>query len=304
MSSLSQASSAWPEFSYTDFESTGYLLHRLLQGIGKLKLTTPFEPHWANVALWLTARGLTTGPIPYHSMTFTIEIDFIAQQLQCSNSLGQFDGFSLQSCSVAETISLLFKTLKGISVELVINPMPQEVPHPIAFDQDTTLRIYHPELALNWWQILKSTHQVLKRYHAKFKGISPPVGLMWGTMDLRDARYKGSGVPVKPGSNIIDRNAWDDVQVESGWWAGSEMYPKPAFFSLAFPLPAELEKLSIKPKTASWNNELKEFLLDYADLRLSKNPDEDLLEFFESTYLAASELMGWDEKLITSGKPI
>lgn len=304
MSQLSQVSPAWPEFSYTDFESTGYLLHRLLQGVGKLKLTTPFEPHWANVALWVTGRGLTSGPIPFNDMTFTVEIDFIAQQLQCSNSLGQFDGFSLQSHSVAEQISLLFSTLKGIGVDLVINPRPQEVPNPIPFDQDTMTREYHPELAHSWWQILKSTHQVLKRYHAKFKGISPPVGLMWGTMDIRDARYKGSSVPVKPGSNIIDRNAWDDVQVESGWWGGSEMYPKPAFFSLAFPLPAELEKLTIKPSAAVWNNELKEFLLDYADLRLSKNPDEDLLAFFESGYHAAAKLMNWDTSLITNGKPI
>lgn len=293
---------AWPEFSYSDFESTGYLLHRIFQAVGKLKLTTPFEPHWANVALWVTGRGLTSGPIPFKDMTFTVDIDLMAQQIQCSNSLGQFDGFSLHSISVAEQIALLFKTLDGIGIDLTINQRPQEIPHPIAFDKDTALRIYHPELALTWWQILKSTHQVLKRYHAKFKGITPPVGLMWGTMDLRDARYKGSSVPVKPGSNIIDRNAWDDVQLESGWWAGSEAYPRPAFFSLAFPLPAGLEQVKIKPAVAAWNDTLKEFLLDYDELRVLKNPDQELLAFFESSYQAAADLMGWDAKLIGTGK--
>lgn len=295
---------AWPEFSYEEFKSTGYLLHRLLQAIGKLKLTTPFEPHWANVALWVTGRGLTTGAIPFNSGTFDVEIDFLSHQVLCNSSWGQFDGFNLHSLSVAEQVDLLFKTLHSLDIDLKINPMPQEVPNPIAFDQDKELRSYDPELANNWWQILKSTHQVLKRYHAKFKGISPPVGLMWGTMDLRDARYKGTQLAVKPGTNIIERNAWDDVQIESGWWGGSEAYPRPAFFSLAFPLPEKLEQTKIKPSQATWNDTLKEFLLDYDDLRLSKKPEDDLLAFFDSSYQAAAKLMGWDPNLNASGKPV
>lgn len=295
---------SWPEFSYDEFKSTGYLLHRILQGIGKLKLITPFEYHWGNVALWVTGRGLTTGAIPFKSGTFNIEIDFIAQQILCTSSWGQFEGYSLQSNSVAEQIELLFKALAGLGIDLKINSMPQEVPDPIAFEKDTEQRVYQPALAFDWWQIVKSTHQVLKRYHSKFKGISPPVGLMWGTMDLRDARYQGTSVPVKPGSNIIDRNAWDDVQIEAGWWAGSEIYPKPAFFSLAFPQPAGIENNKIQPDQAGWHDELNEFLLDYADLRQSKNPDEDLLKFFDSSYQAAADLMGWDPKLIGTGNPV
>jgi hypothetical protein len=46
----------WPDLPYQDFKSTQHLLHMGVQAIGKLKLTTPFEPHWANVALWLLEK--------------------------------------------------------------------------------------------------------------------------------------------------------------------------------------------------------------------------------------------------------
>ena len=55
----------WPPLSYPDFAATQHLLHMGLQAVGKLKLKEPFEPQWAEVALWLSSRGLTTGPIPY-----------------------------------------------------------------------------------------------------------------------------------------------------------------------------------------------------------------------------------------------
>ena len=46
-----------------------------------------------------------------------------------------------------------------------------------------------------------------------------------------------------------------------------------------------------------------EFLFDYEDLRKSKDPDGDLLSFFESTYKAGAALTGWDPGLVGSGKP-
>jgi uncharacterized protein DUF5996 len=48
---------------------------------------------------------------------------------------------------------------------------------------------------------------------------------------------------------------------------------------------------------------MSEFLLDYDDLRKSKDPDSDLLSFFESTYHAGAERAGWDPHLVGSGRP-
>jgi len=292
----------WPALPYNEFKPTAYLLQRTMQAIGKLKLKTPFEPHWGNVALWVTSRGLTTGAIPFALGSFSVDVDFINHKISCYSSWGQYKDFPLTSTSVADLTKTLFITLHSIGVEMNINLMPQEVPNPISFDQDTEIRPYNAALANAWWRIIVSTHRVLKRYHAKFQGITPPVGLMWGTFDIRDARYKGTPLPLNTDINIIERNAFDDVQVEAGWWSGSEQYPKPAFFSLPFPTPEGIENKKIQPAAAKWDETLKEFLLDYDDLRQAKNPDERLLDFFESSYQAAAELQGWDMKLIGAGK--
>lgn len=292
----------WPAFSYEEFKATQYILHRALQMMGKLKLFSPFEPHWANVALWPMSCGLTTGAIPYQSGSFTVTCDLINHKLIFSNSSGKLSEFALQSCSIATLYQTFLQHLQNIEVNLKINPKPQEIPNAIPFDNDTVNYSYDPTLANNWWQIVLSSYQVLMQFHALFSGISPPVGLMWGTLDLRDARYGNKIVPP-PKPDYIERNAMDVEQIESGWWAGNDIYPKPAFFSFTYPQPSGLDKVQIKPSSAVWNSSLYEFILDYDVVRNSEDPAAILLEFFDSTYQAGAKLAGWDPKLINSGKP-
>ncbi|HMF82134.1 MAG TPA: DUF5996 family protein, partial [Acidimicrobiia bacterium] len=52
------------------------------QIVGKLRLAlSPFEPQWANVPLYVTARGLTTSPVPLGLRTFDAEFDFVDHDL-------------------------------------------------------------------------------------------------------------------------------------------------------------------------------------------------------------------------------
>jgi hypothetical protein len=144
----------------------------------------------------------------------------------------------------------------------------------------------------------------MQRYHSHFLGISPPIGLMWGTLDLRDARYKGTKIPTEGiNSGFIRRNAMDDAQVEIGWWSGNEQYPRSAYFSFLYPQPEGIERVKPKPAKARWDNTLMEFILDYDDVRNAKNPEADLLAFFESTYQLESEKAGWDPKWVYEGEP-
>lgn len=295
----------WPELPYEKFASTAHLLHMCAQVLGKLKLHTPFEPHWANVPLWLNCRGLSTGMIPYHNGAFSLEMDLINQKIRGENTEGKTWNFNLRSMSVAELTQHIFHYLKSMDIHLTINPKPQEVPNPILFHEDTQERSYHGELALTWWRILVNTSLVLQKYHARFRGITPNVGLMWGTFDLRDARYKGISIPTTgPNAGYIRRNAMDDAQVEVGFWHGNEAYPKPAYFSFTYPKPDGLEKASIEPNEARWNDKLGEFILDYEDIRRSPHPEKDLLAFFTSTYEAGAKMARWDSKLIGSEKAV
>lgn len=293
----------WPSLSYPDFADTQYLLHMSLQVVGKLKLQEPFQPQWAEVPLWLNANGLTTGPIPYVGGAYEITADFVSHRIGCMTSSGFSDSFELGPMSVADYTTSLFDLLRKADVNVSINMKPQEVPDPIPFDQDTQQRPYESELVNAWWQILLSTQRVLQIYHGRFNGKTQPIGLMWGTLDIRDARYNGK--PASPGANTdyIRRNAMNEELIEVGWWSGSSAYPKPAFYSFTYPQPEGIEDAEVSPASARWDSTMGEFLLDYDDLRNSTDPDGDLLSFFETTYKAGAEKANWHPNLVGTGKP-
>ena len=293
----------WPPLSYPDFAPTQHLLHMGLQAIGKLKLKEPFEPQWAEVPLWLSSRGLTTGPIHYSGGAYEIAVDLTSHQVRCETSWGFSAGYSLASMSVAEFVDKLFAILDKANINAPINLKPQEVPNPIPFDQDTSPRTYDPNQVDAWHRILLSTQRVMQVFHGRFKGKTQPIGLMWGTFDIREVRYNGKPASAGAGADYIRRNAMNEELIEVGWWSGSAAYPNPAFYSFTYPQPEEIEHAKVSPVSARWDPTMGEFILDYDDLRKSKNPDGDLLSFFESTYQAGAERAGWDPRLVGTGRP-
>jgi hypothetical protein len=299
----STAYDPWPAFSYQDFAATQHLLHMGLQMLGKLKLKEPFQPQWAEVPLWLTARGLTTGPIPYGGGAYEVSADFISHQVECAASWGFSAHFELGPMSVADFFQSFADLLRKAALDISINLKPQEVANPIPFDQDKERRPYEPELVNSWWRILLSTQRVMQVFQGRFKGKTQPIGLMWGTLDIRDVRYNGK--PASPGvkADYIRRNAMNEELVEVGSWSGSAPYPRPAFYSFTHPQPVEIENARVSPPASRWDSAMGEFIFDYDDLRKSKDPDGDLLSFFESTYKAGAERAGWDPNLVGSGKP-
>ena len=84
-------SDPWPQIPYEAWRDTKVTLHMYTQVIGKLRLAlSPPEPEWAHVALYLTARGLTTGPIPYEERVFQADFDLIDHMLTISASKPRF----------------------------------------------------------------------------------------------------------------------------------------------------------------------------------------------------------------------
>jgi hypothetical protein len=293
----------WPPLSYPDFAPTQHLLHMGLQAVGKLKLEEPFEPQWAEVPLLLSSRGLTTGPIHCSGGAYEVTVDLVSHQVGCATSWGSSGRYDLASMSVAEFVKQLFDILGKAGIKVSINLKPQEVANAIPFDEDTLRRPYDPTLVNTWWRILLSTQRVMQVFRGRFKGKTQPIGLMWGTLDIRDVRFNGK--PASPGAkaDYIRRNAMNEELIEVGWWSGSATYPKPAFYSFTYPQPKEIEHAKISPASARWESSMGEFLLDYDDLRQSKDPGGELLSFFESTYRAGAEKAGWDPRLVGSGKP-
>src|SRR6476660_5590040 len=84
----------WPELPWRDWEPTMSTLHMWLQIVGKVRLAlTPPLNHWWHVPLYVTARGLTTSPIPYGEREFQVDIDFVEHRLEVID--GGPDSFSM-----------------------------------------------------------------------------------------------------------------------------------------------------------------------------------------------------------------
>ena len=65
-------------------------LHLWTQIVGKVRLAlTPWLNHCWQVPLYVTARGLTTSPIPIGERRFEIEFDFVEHALRCADERGE-----------------------------------------------------------------------------------------------------------------------------------------------------------------------------------------------------------------------
>ena len=93
---------AWPELAFEAWSDTLATLHMWTQVVGKVRLVqSPWVNHSWHVTLYVTARGLSTSPIPYGTRTFEIEFDFIAHQLAIRTSEGRALQIPLEPQSVA-----------------------------------------------------------------------------------------------------------------------------------------------------------------------------------------------------------
>ena len=63
----------WPALPYEAWKDTYATLHMWLQIAGKIRLAqSPWVNHQWHVALYVTARGLTTSAIPHGARVFQI----------------------------------------------------------------------------------------------------------------------------------------------------------------------------------------------------------------------------------------
>jgi len=264
------------------------------QIVGKVRLAlTPRINHWWNVPLYVTARGLTTSPIPYGKDTFEIQFDFIDHKLLLDRCDGPRKSLPLQPRTVADFYQEFMSMLQGMGLHVSIFPKPVEVPDPIPFADDRLYEAYDADAAHRCWRILLTCDSVFKQFRAHFLGKSSPVHFFWGSFDLAVTRFSGRRAPERPGADPITREAYSHEVISAGWWPGGPAINGPAFYSYTMPDPAGLTGWHLRPETAFYHPELKEFILMYDDVRLAQNPEQALLEFLDSTYEAGATLAGW-----------
>lgn len=300
---------AWPPLPFADWRDTYATLHLWSQVVGKVRLMqSPWTNHSWHVTLYVTARGLTTSPIPHGTRTFSIDFDFIDHRLLIATSDGSARTLPLRPQSVAEFYAAVMAALADLEVPVRIHTMPNEIPDAIPFEQDRQHAAYDAPAVTRFWRALIQVDRVFKTFRARFAGKCSPVHFFWGSFDLAVTRFSGRAAPPHPGGvphmpDWVAREAYSQEVSSAGFWPGSVSAPEAVFYSYAYPEPTGYRDVAVPPREARFDQTLGEFVLPYDAVRTSANPDETLLDFLQGTYDAAADRAHWDRAALETTVP-
>jgi Family of unknown function (DUF5996) len=298
---------AWPELRYDEWKDTCATLHLWTQIVGKIRLVcTPWINHSWHATLYPTVRGLTTSSIPYDRSSFRIDFDFIDHELRIERDDGRRALVGLHARSVADFHADVMARLAALDLDVRIHELPNEIADPIPFPEDLVHASYDADSAHRFWRVLASAARVFTDFRGEFRGKASPAHFFWGSFDLAVTRFSGRPAPQHPGGVLhlpdwVCREAYSHEVSSAGFWPGGEAHPHAVFYSYAYPVPSGMSERSVRPEGAVWSPELGEFVLPYATMRGTVDPDATLMAFLQSTYEAAADLAGWNREQLEWG---
>jgi hypothetical protein len=200
----------------------------------------------------------------------------------------------LRAQSVADFYAEYQRSLAELGVTVKMHPVPDEMPNPIPFAEDTQHASYDPDAVHRFWRVLARTDQVFHRFGTGFLGKISPVHFFWGSFDLAVTRFSGRKAPPRTGADSIQREAYSHEVISAGFWPGNGGFGEAAFYCYAAPVPDGLSEKRVQPTAAYFDTKLGEFLLKYDDMRAAPDPDGALMQFLQSAYAAAADSAKWD----------
>ena len=288
----------YPPLPLDEWESTKKTLHLFAQIVGKIRMSLmPDLNHWWHVTLYVSTRGLTTGSIPVDGRRFTIEFDFTNHKLVVNASDGTEQSFPLEDgLSVAEFYEHLFSILDSLDIDVDILAEPYDHESTTPFAEDKEHRSYDKPAVERYWQVLSQVDRIFNAFSGRFYGKTCPVHLYWHSFDLAVTRFSGNQGPAMPEASRSDREAYSHEVISFGFWPGDEEVRAPAFYSYTYPAPDDLEEENLDPDSARWveQNGSPMAVLMYDDVRNSPDPEETLMQFLQSAYMAGAQKAGWD----------
>lgn len=293
----------WPPLPYADWIDTCKALHLWAQIVGKYRLAhAPWVNHSWHATLYVTQRGLTTGPVPDGETVISLSFDFREQAL-VGETRDKRETFPLEAMSVADFLdrtAVLVGTLGG---RMDIHGVPNEIPDAKPFAQDTAPRPYDGAAVQRFHEVLVRIDRVFSRFRTGFLGKVSPVHLFWGSFDLAVTRFSGRKAPLHPGGvpglpDAVTREAYSHEVSSAGFWPGGSGVDEPMFYSYAYPVPDGFADRPVAPQAARFERSLGEFLLPYEALRTSSDPEGELMAFLQSTYEAAADTAKWDRQAL------
>ena len=298
------ADNRWPELVYEEWAPTKKTLQMVLQMLGKARLAlSPPQPEWLHAALYLDARGWTTGALPHQGRLVSLGVDVFDLALWIDSSDGQRARIDLADRCVADVWREFSAALTAIGSPADIWNKPQELADTTAFETNTHDCELVGEDAVRFHTALCLVQGVFEEFRSAFFGRTG-VQFWWGAFDLAVLLFNGKHAPAPDDRGYIMRYDLDAEMLNCGFWPGDDTSPSPVFYAYVYPQPPGCENAVINPTGAQWVAEMGEWMLPYEKVRASDDPDATLREFLECTYGLAGSLGGWDLKNFEYVKPL
>jgi hypothetical protein len=291
--------SHWPEMNVERDHETLAILHLASQMLGKIRVAhAPWSNHGWHAALQPVANGFATLPTAASDgRAFTLILDLCEHVIVLRVSDGSTDRVPLDSGSIAALHSDFVQMLDRQGLPSTFDGMPNEIEGAAPFAEDKSPRTYSRDSAKRLRGAFAAMIPVFDQYRAGFIGKSSPTHFWWGSFDLAVSRFSGRQAPPHPGGvpglpDRVAREAYSHEVISGGFWAGGATAAAPFFYGYIYPEADGYRGANVEH--GHFDETFGEFILPYADVRSSPDPDRTLMEFLQSNYEIAANLANWD----------
>jgi len=232
----------------------------------------------------------------------SLTLDLVEHRMIGEAASGASEALALDAMSVADFYHRTRKAVEAVGGTFDIHRAPNELPQAVPFAEDTDIRPYDAGAVARLHGALLRIMPVFERFRTGLLGKVSPVHLFWG-FDVAVTRFSGRPAPLHPAgiSNLPDavaQEAYSHEVSSAGFWPGGSGVDEPMFYSHAYPSPEGFADHGINPPESRFDKKLGEFLLPYADVTASDEPEAMLMSFLQSTYAAAADTGNWDRSAL------
>ncbi len=293
----------WPAVDVAAWAPTKKSFHLYTQMLGKLRLAlSPAQPNWMFTALLLSARGVTTGPMPWHGTSVEASLDVFSSELIVERSTGETRRIALVPArTVAEVYAELQAALEALGVECRISPIPQEIPDVTPLHEDRRPAVYEADAVRRWFRAATATAGIFDEWRAHFFGRTG-IAVWWGALDVSLLLFSGKHVTPPIDRGYIMKYDLDAEMMAAGLYYGDET-TAPFFYGYIVPQPPGAETLPVAPAGAAWSDAIKEWVLPYDAVRNAADPAAELRAFLDAIYAQCVAAAGWDRAALSYAAP-
>ena len=213
------------DLRYEDWATTKRTFHMVTQMVGKVRLAlVPARPEWLHACLYLDARGLTTGPMPYGLTVVTIRIDMFDSAIVLDIDGRRATVMLGPDRAVADIWHDFRSALAELSIDVDLWDKPQETIETTPFSANTRDNTFDAVLARRFHRVLCTVDGAFETFRSPFFGRSG-VQFWWGGCDFSIALFTGRHLEAPEDRGRIVRYDLDAEHLTAGFWPGDDNSP-------------------------------------------------------------------------------